>query len=299
MIENSERRYRVWTSAEARAALGKHGLDAAVRVGRLTRPWPGVVIRTRDRGDPATMAAAGLLAAGADAALSGPTAARMFGCTALTDPKIHVTVPYSRWVRSRGGLVVHHDRFTPEDVVELDGLAVMTLDYVLAELLCTQRGPTALACVDQALATLPASLHEELRDRVRGRLDRRDDRRGTVAATMLIELADGKAESPAESWVRLFVIEAGFPIPVLQHDIVDGNGRVVYRLDLAWPELRIALEYDGAEAHDGRQAADAERDTRLAARGWITVRVTADDLARPARLVIRLRDAFRQRGAAA
>lgn len=299
MIENLEGRQPVWTSAEAQTRLGKHRLDAAVRTGRLTRPWPGVVIRTIDRNDPATMAAAALLAAGPDAALSGPTAARMFGCTAIDSPKTHVTVPYSRWVRSRGGLVVHHDRFPRDDVVELDGLRVMTLDYVVTELLCTERKSTALACVDQALATLPAALHEEMRDRIIDRLRRRDDRRGTISAGFLIEVADGKAESPAESWARLLVIEAGFPMPVLQHEIVDGTGRVVHRLDLAWPELRVALEYDGAEAHDGRQAADAERDARLSARGWLTVRATAEDLARPTRLVTRLQDAFHSRGAAA
>lgn len=274
-------------------------MDTAVRSGRLTRLWSGVLVRTVDLNDPATLAAAALLAAGPEAALSGPTAARMYGCTAIASPKTHVTVPYSRWIRSRGSLVVHHDRFGHDDVVELDGLRVMTLDYTFAELLCTERKPTALACVDQVLGTLPATVHEEVRAQISRRLRRRDDRRGTIAAGVLIELADGKAESPPESWVRLLVVEAGFPLPVTQYEVVDGNGRVVYRLDLAWPELRIALEYDGVEAHDGRQAADAERDARLAARGWITVRVTAEDLAHPAGVVIRLREAFHHRGAAA
>lgn len=190
MIETTHPGYRVWTAEQARARFGRNGVALAVRSGLLVRPWPGVLIRETDRGDPPTMAAAALLAAGPEAALSGPTAARMYGCTAIDSPGVHVTVPYSRWIRSRGGLVVHHDRFGPDDVVELDGLRVMVLDYVLAEILCTQPESVAITCVDEAVGAIAPSLRTELRDRIRSRLNRRDDRRGTNVAAVLLGLTD-------------------------------------------------------------------------------------------------------------
>ncbi|MDO9410317.1 Rv0909 family putative TA system antitoxin [Patulibacter sp.] len=59
-------------------------------------------------------------------------------------------------------------------------------------------------------------------------------------------------------------------------------GRHVYRLDFARPDLRMAVEADGAGAHEGTQGrtSDARRDAEMLAHGWVTVRVTADRLRR-------------------
>jgi hypothetical protein len=112
---------------------------------------------------------------------------------------------------------------------------------------------------------------------------------------MLLALATGKAESPPESMLRLIVVEAGFPVPEPQYEIPTVDGRRLYVLDLAWPALRIALEYDGFAAHEERQERDAERDVRMAGRGWITIRATAADLRDPGRVLAELRDAFNLR----
>src|SRR5206468_12727615 len=102
-----------------------------------------------------------------------------------------------------------------------------------------------------------------------------------------------------ESWMRLLVADAGLPLPEPQFEIRDLDGRLVYRLDMAWPEFRIALEYDGYDAHEGREAADAERDARLARRGWIVVRAAAHDLSNSDRVNAELRSAFARRRRAA
>ena len=47
-----------------------------------------------------------------------------------------------------------------------------------------------------------------------------------------------------ESEARLAMIDGGLPIPELQYEIVDGNGEL-RRLDFAWPNQRVAAEYDG------------------------------------------------------
>ena len=47
-----------------------------------------------------------------------------------------------------------------------------------------------------------------------------------------------------------------------------------YRLDFAWPEIRVALEVDGFHhARPETAAKDAERDRWLRSQGWLTFRV--------------------------
>jgi hypothetical protein len=293
-----------WNSVHLRrdlvAKYGEHAVRVALRDGLLEQPWRGVMIERPRASRWEVRAAAALLAVGERAVLSGPTAAVLHGLSAAADPgRIHVTVPYRCRADSRPGLAVHHDRFAASDVVTRMGMPVFALDFVVAELLCTAARRTALACADQALAALPATLRTKFIHAVGHRLEVRDDRRGTVRGEVLLALASGLAESPPESWLRLLVVDSGFPMPVPQFEVCDLDGRPVYRLDLAWPELRVALEYDGYEAHEGRAEADAERDHRLAGRGWIVIRVRAADLASPGRMLDELRRAFAARMRAA
>lgn len=104
------------------------------------------------------------------------------------------------------------------------------------------------------------------------------------------------AESPMETWLRLAVVEAGFPEPELQVEVVDEGGRLLGRVDLAWPALRIALEYDG-EHHRERDAFehDQRRDNAMAVHGWLVLHATRADAGRPAVLFERLRQAFAAR----
>jgi hypothetical protein len=282
------------------AEFGEHAVRVALRDGLLAQPWRGVVVERSRSLELPTRAAAALLRVGAEAVLSGSTAAALHGCPVAADcPDIHVTVPYPCRVRSQPGLVVHNDRFAQADVVTTKGMPALALDLVLAELLCTAPRRLALACLDQALAQLPTSHHAELQAEVLYRLAVRDDRRGIRRAESLLSLGTGKADSPPESWLRLLIVDAGFPPPEPQYEVRDLEGRIVYLLDLAWPDVRIALEYDGYEAHEGRAEADAERDRRLTGRGWIVIRVRIGDLGKPDRLLSAVQSAFAARRRAA
>lgn len=64
-------------------------------------------------------------------------------------------------------------------------------------------------------------------------------------------------------------------------------------MDFAWPEHRVAVEYDGAwHAEPGQFARDRRRLNRLQAAGWTVVFVTAADLHRPAQLLATIRAAL-------
>jgi G:T-mismatch repair DNA endonuclease (very short patch repair protein) len=112
--------------------------------------------------------------------------------------------------------------------------------------------------------------------------------RGSSVAREATRLADGFAESPQETRLRLSLLRAGFPPPVAQFRVFDDDG-LVGRLDFAYPELKIAIEYDGLwHAETGQFAKDRKRLNRLFALGWRVIFVTAADLHRPGRLHARL-----------
>jgi hypothetical protein len=91
-------------------------------------------------------------------------------------------------------------------------------------------------------------------------------------------LCDAGAESPQESRLRLILIGGGLPRPVTQYEVYDGD-RFVARLDLAYPEKRVGIEYDG-DQHRSRAVFrnDVRRLNDLRARGWTVLRFTAADM---------------------
>jgi hypothetical protein len=111
---------------------------------------------------------------------------------------------------------------------------------------------------------------------VSAKLDRWSRQRFIKQARRLSAWIEPLAESFGESWLRLRILDAGFPRPVAQIPILDSRERVVYRLDLGWPDRRIGIEYDGVEFHSSRAAleADQRRRANLADRfGWHVIGV--------------------------
>jgi very-short-patch-repair endonuclease len=71
------------------------------------------------------------------------------------------------------------------------------------------------------------------------------------------------------------IVDGGLPEPVLQHPVSVGNCR--YRIDLAYPEFKIAIEIDGWEYHSSRSAFDDDRSRAndLVVAGWQVLRFTS------------------------
>jgi hypothetical protein len=276
-------------------SLGRRRVANAVATKEVEPLWRGVLVESNRLLDPWTRAAAALLTAGPRAVVAGVTAAYLHGCRAVESPETHILVPYGCETRRRDGLVVHRGRAFTDDAVELDGVRVLPLDRVIADLLCTLPARDALAVADEALR-LMADTSDVFRKQVAHRIERRHDPRGTVRAAGLLDLTSAGVDSPAESWIRLMLVEQGIPLPEVNWPIRDLDGKLLYRLDLAWPGLRVALEYDGYAAHAGREADDRARRADLEARGWIVVVVRKEDLQAFTPVVAALRAAFARRG---
>lgn len=284
-------RYGVYRSTEfstatARALLGN---------GRLVRYARGILLDRTRMSDLSTRAAAALLLAGPTAVLAEDTAARLYGCSAADEGTVHVLTGYHRQLHNRPGVAFHQGSIDDQDVAEIDGLPLLVPDLLVARLLCARNRHRALAIADQLLAQLPPNQLSEFKAAVAHRIATRSDPRGRRRAELLLELAGGVAESPQESSLLLTLVDADLPIPERQVAVCDLTGQERYRLDLAWRAPKIAVEYDGYEAHADRTELDAARDADLSRRGWLVIHADAADLRDPARLVHTIREAFGRR----
>jgi hypothetical protein len=103
-------------------------------------------------------------------------------------------------------------------------------------------------------------------------------RRGAAALRDALRRIRAGSASRMETWVRLIIVDAGLPEPVIDHDVFDWRGRFVGCVDLAYPHLRIAIEYEGDQHRtDPRQwQRDIEKHEALADLGWRVIRVSRD-----------------------
>jgi hypothetical protein len=182
----------------------------------------------------------------------------------------------------------------PQDICFVHGLRVTTPLRTALDLGCLLPRAAALAALDAFMR-----IHKLTRATYLRELPRYRGRRGVVQLRNLIPLATHLAESPAESRSRLAVIDAGIPAPRPQHWVYD-HGVALFRLDLAWPKSRVAVEYDGEEWHD---RTDAQREaTRVRLKwlrdhGWTVIVLTKESFT-PAALdqwLGELREALRLR----
>jgi hypothetical protein len=232
----------VVTTAQLLAVLSRSRLDISIGRGELVKVWPGVY----GRDEPDTMMRLrGLdLRAGEPVAICLATAASAFGFDTEGVVDLHVLNPIGHQLRSSDGLVVHRREGAP--LTEVDGRLATTPEWTAVEVARNLRRPRALATLDAVLRTGACGRRE-----LRTAAARQAGRRGIVKVLELIPLAAAEAESPMESEARLVMIDGGLPSPVLQYEIVDRNLQT-WRVDFAWPDRRVAVEYDGRLAQRSR-----------------------------------------------
>jgi hypothetical protein len=260
----------VATSAQILELITRRAFQTELNCGSLERIWQGIYCR----GEPDDL----VRLRGLDLACDMPvatclgTAAAMYGFDTEGPADLHVLSPPNSRLRSVDGLVVHRRDGAPLSMV--DGRRATTAAWTAVEVARSLKRPRALATLDAALRTGTCSRPEMWRAAVG-----QAGRRGIVAVRDLIALADHRAESPMESEARLAMIDGGLPIPELQYEIVDGSGEL-RRLDFAWPDQRVAVEYDGLDWHSGPDAMrrDRRRTAALLDVGWMVLAIVFEDV---------------------
>jgi very-short-patch-repair endonuclease len=222
-------------------------------------------------------------AGGFRSAASHRCAAALFGLPGGDRRRVEIICP--RWRRARHeGLVVHESKvLTALDMTFVHGIPVTTPARTLFDLGGVRSAGVVELALEAALRKGLVSIAE---------LDatvRRLSRSGRPGGPVLRGLLDARAPErrPTESDMESRLVQAirmhGLPEPVAQHEVWDG-ARFVARVDLAYPDARIAIEYDSDEFHTGRIAVDRDRSRRhlLLAAGWLTIEVGALDVRRGA-----------------
>jgi very-short-patch-repair endonuclease len=99
--------------------------------------------------------------------------------------------------------------------------------------------------------------------------------RGRAQLPRVVGLADPRAGSPMETRLRLVLVLRGLPVPEAQFPVQDERRRRAVWLDLAYPDRRIGVEYEGEEhTRPERVLRDVGRYTGLVDRGWRSYRFT-------------------------
>jgi hypothetical protein len=271
----------VITAAQALTFVTRRGLEGQLKSGALQKVWHGIY----GRGEvTAALRLRGLdLLAGTTVPACMHTAAAVYGFDTEDTSNLHVLNPRGGRLHSTRGLVVHRRDGAPLTLV--GGRPATAPSWTAIEVARSLRRPRALATLDAALRSGTCS-----RGELTQAIEFQSGRRGIVNVRELLPLASPLAESPMESEARLVMIDGGLPRPVLQYELIDLTGRL-WRLDFAWPEFRVAAEYDGVDWHSGPDAfrRDRRRSAALQDLRWVVVPIIAEDVRhQPAHLVRRL-----------
>ncbi len=174
--------------------------------------------------------------------------------------------------RRQSGLVVRMDRIATDEITTVGDLPVTTLTRTVFDLGRYQSRSAAIARIDALIRAAPFPI-----DDVETLVRRYGPVRGVRQLRELLPLVDPGAASPRESWLRLLLIDNGFPKPETQIPVYYGDEK--FALDMGWRHLQLAVEYDGDHHRTDRRSfvKDMRRLPKIASRGWEVIRVINED----------------------
>ena len=205
--------------------------------------------------------------------------------------------------RSEGGVQQHCGAIIDGDVIEVDGLDVMAPTRLALEV-------TTVADVEASICVVSHLLHRGLTtmERLRARYELMRRWPDTLHTDLVLRLSDARFESVGECRTFYLCFREGLPMPEIQYEVRDASGHLVGRVDFAWPELGVFLEFDGKVKYekllrDGERASDVvvrekEREQAICRiTGWRCIRINWSDLARPASTAAAIRRLLAPQGA--
>lgn len=200
----------------------------------------------------------------------GPAASALHGAQWVPDD-IPIELNVAR-DKSPSGVVVGRDTLLAGEVKSLGGIAVTTVARTAFDLGRRGSRGRAMERLD-ALARATRFAPEA----VLTVLDAHPRVRGRRRVPGLLDFVDAGAQSPKETWLRLMLIEAGFPRPQTQIPVLAADGYPRYFMDMGWPEFMVAVEYDGEQhrTDPAQYRSDVLRSEYIDGLGWRRIRVLA------------------------
>ena len=192
------------------------------------------------------------------------------------------------WIPHRGAL-------RDEDVEIVNGVPISRAARSAVEV-STIAGVEASLVVANRLLHTGAMKLEEFADEV----ERCRYWPGSLTSDLVLRLANPRLESVGEDRFSYLAYHEGLPRPEPQYEVFDADGTIVGRVDFAWPEFGVFLEFDGkvkyeryrreGETLDEYLMREKRRELDICqATGWTCIRITWTDLNRPRQLAARIR----------
>jgi hypothetical protein len=256
-----------FTAAVARACgVPRHRLTLWCRLGLLRQPIRRVYVATQVPDSLLLRAQCLSLVAPADAVITDRHAGWLLGAEMVLAPNEHLNVlPLSMHLptgrRLRNQLTSSGERrLRPDDITEVMGIPVTSMLRTSWDLGRVRSRERAISALDQMLRLpgFPVDAFLAGIERFRGE-------RWVTTLRTLAPLADARAESPPESILRLYWIDAGLPLPHPQLEVWVA-GRMLARLDVGHLRSLFAAEYDGVEWHTSPEQRAHDRSRRESVR---------------------------------
>lgn len=192
-------------------------------------------------------AMAAQVALGPASFVSAETAARLWGVQGLPlwDGSVHLTIPAVGTQSRTAGVTLHTWATDAAEVTTRGGLRLTNPERTLRDVLLHVDRATAVCVLDSAL-----NLGRVTAGRLAGLAAANTGRPGGTRSLPWWTLADGRAQSPLETRVRLICTDAGEPPDDLQHRFYGGHGRLIGVGDLWWEDRRLLVETDGRGPHE-------------------------------------------------
>src|SRR6478735_5237839 len=198
---------------------------------------------------------------------------------------IHLTCNSVTGGRRNRERVVHSSPLGASDVTRIAGHRVTSIARTLVDLGCASPDPrTVIAAADAALERKlvePAAVGVAL--------TAVGHRAGIARARFLLRFADGRSESAGESILRWLFAQVGLPEPAVQVEVRSARGTFLGRVDFAYPECGLVIEFDGyvkyqALLRPGEDVTRAvvrekEREDKRREAGLLVIRVVWADFA--------------------
>lgn len=254
-----------------------------------------------DAGRYGLLCRAALRQASTKAVLSHTSAVNEWGAPLwdLELDRVHLTRLDGKTGRSEAGVRQHRGQLIPGDLATVNGLPVVSPTRAALEI-------TTMADVEHSLVVVNDLLHRghTTLDQLVQRYALMNHWPNTLHTDMTLRLADGRIESVGETRTFFLCWSQGLPAPEPQYEIKDRAGNVVARVDFAWPELGVFVEFDGKVKYqkylrEGESVTDAvlrekkREETICRLTGWRCLRIVWADLYYPARTAARIRELFR------
>lgn len=270
----AEQQFGVFARAQAQAAgLSERAMSRRVMTGRWVEVFPSVYRLPGATRTGRQRAMAAVLWGGDESAISHTTAGRLLRLDAVRSDGLHLTVPRSLGRRPRD-LVQHRMQLSRRDLLTVDGIRCTTAGRTIIDCAAVLSDEDLEDAFEQArrMGLTSAAALTRLAEELCGR-----GRPGSARVKRLVAAqapGDRALESRLEVKLARLLRKSGLAPPVRQHPV----GR--FRLDFAWPALRVACECDGFEHHGSRLAwkRDRSRLAAIEAAGWRIVHVTWGDV---------------------